>query len=633
MASRQEIKQLLDEAIATGDTARIQYFSGKLGLPAPDRPNNDPQLQVDTGWEEAANVARGLPGNMLAGLAESGNALGRSMAEGFDFLTMDGINNVLALAGSDTQVPTLTDGFNALPGAEGGFVAPGAGRDALRGYWGATPAALGMVPVSRNIASPVGAGMEFLGLGAARSQPSVAPLAFGAEGARPAVVDGLPAQGPRGTDIVPWQSQGSQARNEMVNAGSESRQRAGYALDPYTGRATADPAGRETMRQGFSDRLTAMVSQANDATRAGMARMLDLQEAGMDNLRDSIHYPSDVLGDGLLRRYDAVEEVRRDAGKRLNAAVKGLADETVDVGAPFQRFAAELDEMGITMDQAGARDFLNGLTMNPDDFLRFRGSDIEGMAGEEAPFRRLMGRVLRMAASGEAPTAKEIHQLKKYLDYNISYGKRLEGSSGNTQRIFQNLRHGLDSALDDAFPAYKQANDQYRDAVRPLRALDTYMGSVSEPGMVNANADLGTLVRRITSRARSRVPIMNTMEELDRVAKRYTTPGTEVGPYTGGGGRLAREVPNFDDDLIAQAHFANELERVFGASANTSFLGDIGKAMEKGAVDTALQNGGSLWGTVASGVHSGLDYLRGINEDNALRSLRDLVGRGRAPGE
>jgi len=81
--------------------------------------------------------------------------------------------------------------------------------------------------------------------------------------------------------------------------------------------------------------------------------------------------------------------------------------------------------------------------------------------------------------------------------------------------------------------------------------------------------------------------------------------------------RIGIKASDLDDDVLGQVIFVDELEKLLGASARTSFQGDIEKA-----VNTA--RGGVKNAIVDAGV-AAANKARGINQDNALKAMRELL--------
>ena len=78
-----------------------------------------------------------------------------------------------------------------------------------------------------------------------------------------------------------------------------------------------------------------------------------------------------------------------------------------------------------------------------------------------------------------------------------------------------------------------------------------------------------------------------------------------------------------DDDIVNQLIFVNELDRMFGAAAQTSLKGQVAEAMQTG-VDIA--RGGAARRAVEL-LAEKAEELRGINKENAVKAMEELLKR------
>ncbi len=610
MATRAEFEALHQQRMAEGDIEKANRIrTEKLGLPPIQAPNTDPQLQVDSGWREAGNVLSSLPEHALNFAGEAASAFNRSTMQGLDFMGTGTVNAGLRLAGSDYQLPTFEGGYNQLPGSSGGFMAPGTTRDVVRGAAGAAPAALGGYPVAgRSVASPIGAAFDFLGLGTSTPQAGVAPLAFSqASGA----LSNLPAPPVARIDYRPSRAPEG-ALGQLVNEGSESVQRAGMILDPYSGRAIPDPAGKASMKQGLSDDFVAMVEASTPETRKKLTSMLDIVEQGRDTRRFAAeNRPTDIVGDSILTRFKVVRDANRAAGDRIDEVAQSLRGEPVDVSPAVGQFVKRLTDMGVKFEAQPGQIITD-----------FHGSDVQGLKG---PMSTIKLAVARMSGP-EAPDAYAVHQLKRYIDEIVTYGKSKKGLGGKTERALKELRANLDSQLDQQFPGYNKVNSQYSETIGALNALQDVAGKKMELLGPNGDKAVGTLSRRLLSNAQSRVTLIDAVKDLDTLAKKYTAgTGTDIFPYRGALG----DAVDVGDDIMTQAAFADELDRMFGTHATTSLQGDLAKVADRTAETaiSAVAGQPTLVGALSSAGKGAYRLARGINNKNAMKAMRELLER------
>ena len=110
----------------------------------------------------------------------------------------------------------------------------------------------------------------------------------------------------------------------------------------------------------------------------------------------------------------------------------------------------------------------------------------------------------------------------------------------------------------------------------------------------NADKATGTLLRRLLSNAQSRVTLLDSVNEIERVATKF-------------GGK-------FNDDLLTQILFVDELDSVFGPVARTSLQGQLVQAIPTTRADLLTKAAGAVE-----------QRVRGINEAGAFRSIKDLL--------
>ena len=103
-----------------------------------------------------------------------------------------------------------------------------------------------------------------------------------------------------------------------------------------------------------------------------------------------------------------------------------------------------------------------------------------------------------------------------------------------------------------------------------------------------------------TNKEASKNDDKTSFNDIERVARKY-------------GGK-------FDDDLLTQTLFSDELDNVFGPAARTSFHGQIKQAV-KGAAGAVTRPAD----TAVEAVAHGADKLRGINQENAFKAIKALL--------
>jgi hypothetical protein len=344
-----------------------------------------------------------------------------------------------------------------------------------------------------------------------------------------------------------------------------------------TRRAVRNPAQQEAIRQGFDEGLIAMIRESSPADRRNMLESLNIMEQATGNKRFSMeNRTTDVAGRSVLGRYKAIRDANKKAGRSIDRyARQNLRNQYVDFDQPVNNFLSELRDMGIRQ-----RDDLS---------LDFAGSDIEGLAGVEGFLNRIVNRM----KSPRDMTAYEVHMLKKFIDEQVSYGKLQEGLAGRAESVVKNLRRNLDNILDENFAGYNTANTRYAETINAMNEFQDLMGRKIDFDSPSAPTAVGTKLRGLGSNIQSRGRLLDSLRELQTLGNRYG---------------------QFDDDVINQAAFTMDLDRVFGTKADTSFAGQIGERIPttKGEMTSAA-------------VRAATNKVRGINQEAQFRAMRNLL--------
>lgn len=525
-----------------------------------------------------ANMAKILPGFALQETGEAFDIpLLRRMAQS-DILqpqpdypfAESALAKTRELAGTEKLVPQT--GAERYAETTGQFV----GGAAASG--GITPSA----PL-RSLASASGAGV---GVQTARE---VAPGSTTAEVVG-GVIGGMTPYGAQ--SIKNWATGRSPAKQkiaERIMRGETDSDLAKYMVEG--GKTRTDQQAREAVRQGFDEGVISAVKGSSIIDREKMRQMVDVMKKGKKNARYAMmNRPGDVAGDSFLERVNYVKQVNRDAASQLDDVAKSLKGKTADFEKPVNQFLENLDAMGVRLASKEGK-----------IIPRFKGSDVEGVAGAERLIKQLVDRM----GSGKRPDAYGMHRLKRYIDEQVTYGKSVEGLGGQTERIVKQLRADIDGTLDKTFTAYNKVNSTYSETRGALDSIQDVAGKKMDLFGPNANKAVGNLLRRLMNNTQSRANLIDSMKEVQTTAKKY-------------GG-------TFDDDIMTQVLFADELDSVFGPVSRTSLQGEVGKAVKRGAEFATGQR--TITGTAIEGAAALSEKLRGVNEENAFKAIEELLKR------
>ena len=503
-------------------------------------------------------------------LSELAAAANKSVFQFLDFLGPDNVNAVLELVGSDKQVPTLSDNL----ASDGGYMEEGMARDAVQMTGQLLPMAAGMSPVAgRNIATAKGATQEILGLGSAKVAE---PLKAATQTVSNAVSDALPSKAKEAAKLPLYRNSG-----DIVTAG--------FKLDD-AGKVVKDAAQKKALKAGLDEGLVPMIASSNKATKSRIKEMVEVLETGRGNLEfRNFNPPQRVVGQAIQDRLSIIQKANKEAAGRLDKVANSLKGQPVDVSPAMNDFLDRLAGEGVQ--------FNNGA-------LDFADSTIEGLTDAQNIIKRVVSRLHNTADPSQ--NAYRVHNAKKFIDEQVSYGKSQAGLSGKMEGIVKGLRHNLDSILDKQFPEYDQVNSMYAETRGVIDELQSLTGKKVNLSGDKADKALGVMSRKVLSNYNTGTATEEMFEQLDKVAARYSSP------LSGG----------FDDDLKKIVSTEAALRKMFPTAIKpNTFQGEIGSEVVRGAASAATGGKSDLlnWGAKKVGkVFSKSDEAR-------IQALKDLL--------
>ncbi len=598
--TEQELEQIFSTLSAAQvpqqPSAQQEAFQGvareKFGI-APDLPPPASPLGV---IEPALAIASGAVAEPVSGIAGIVQAINPLAEEGAGARAVEATREAL------TFQPRTPEGQAGLQ-AVGEALAP------VTEAFGAVETALG--DVGFQVAGPIGGAIG-------KTIPAAvgSALGFRGRGAIPAAIKAPRTVVEGATSLFKKQSPTKQRIAKLINEGSTDIETAKLELVPGSNRKPTtvekflktggprvqkDKIATEAIRQGFDEGVIAAVKGSNPADKVKMLQMVGIMERGKKNKRFAVtNRPSDVAGDSLMDRFRAVRIANRKAGRELEGVAQDLKGKTVDHTPAINSFIDDLESIGVTI----------GNDLKP----KFKGSDVEGLAGPEQAIKRIVNRL----AGTKPPDAHELHRMKRFIDEQVSFGKSAEGLTGRTEGILKNLRRNLDGILDENFPEYNRVNTVYSETIGAIDAFQDVAGRKMDLTAPNANKSTGTLMRRIMSNAQSRIRLLDAVDQIESVANKHgirfddSKRVQKLIEQPGGKSKL------FDDDLLTQILFVDELDSVFGPVARTSFQGQIDQAIRQGA-------SADVTGLAIGAAVKGAQKLRGVNEAGAFKSIKELL--------
>jgi len=354
-----------------------------------------------------------------------------------------------------------------------------------------------------------------------------------------------------------------------------------------------DNEAASAIKQGWKDGTVASIKAATDKDRQAMTKMLNVFKMGekSESFR-AVNRPADILGDTVQSRVDFLANANQQAGKAIDRiANTRLRGQAVNYDPAINSFLDELGTLGVKveLDQNGVAKAI------------LQGSDIQG----DKAAQRILNTVLERLSTTKTPDAYGVHTAKRFIDTQVNYGKKNLANplTSQAERALKNLRRNLNESLGDRFPVYKAANEKYADTITALDDLQKAAGTQIEFDSPNANKALGTAMRKLTSNYGTRANLIDSLDQANQVASKY-------------GMKL-------DDDILNQLIFVNELDRMFGAAAQTSLKGQVSEAMQTG-LDIARGNAAQR---AMELVTEKAQNLRGVNKENAIKAMEEILKR------
>ena len=354
-----------------------------------------------------------------------------------------------------------------------------------------------------------------------------------------------------------------------------------------------DNLAADAIKQGWKDGTIASIKAATEKDRQAMSKMLNIFKMGEKSERfRATTRPADILGDTVESRISFLTKANKEAGNEINKVANSqLRGKRVNFDPAINTFIEDLGALGVRVEVDS-----NGVAK-----AILQGSDIQG----DRQAQRVLNAVLERLSTVKPPDAYGIHTAKRFIDTQVDYGKRNLANplTAQAERTLKNLRRNLNQTLGDTFPDYKAANAKYSDTVSTLDDLQKAAGTQINFESPNADKALGVAMRKLTSNYGTRANLIDALDQANQTATKY---GMKI-----------------EDDVINQLIFVNELDRMFGAQAQTSLKGQVAEAMQTG-VDIARGGGARR---ALELLAEGAENLRGINKENAVKAMEELLKR------
>ncbi|MEE9459618.1 MAG: hypothetical protein V3V84_07645 [Candidatus Bathyarchaeia archaeon] len=399
-------------------------------------------------------------------------------------------------------------------------------------------------------------------------------------------------------ELFEKQSPAKQRIAKLIEEGVVDRDTAGFSLTE-TGKVVKDKIENEAITQGFDRGVISSIKQASKADKIKMSKMVNLMEKSKRN-PEALQRPSDVVGDTLLDRIKVIRSTNISSGKRIDRIAKGLEDKPVDILDSINQFQQSLDDFDVKIIDDGAGGF------KPD----FSRSTL--LPSDRGPLKEI---IRQMNLAGDKPIDGLIaHKMKRVIDRIVTFGRQKTAISSDAEKILKDFRRGIDTSLDETFDSYNKANTVFAETRGALDSIQDSIGQKLDLSGPHADKALGTKLRSLLSNNQNRINLLDSVEEIESVARTH-----------GAGGKLLIEGPGLGrDSLLKQILFADELDSRFGPVARTSFQSQIKQAVTDVGGTLAEAQVSPVTAAIKSAA-SLADKARGVTDESAFRAMKELL--------
>lgn len=299
------------------------------------------------------------------------------------------------------------------------------------------------------------------------------------------------------------------------------------------GKLVDDPQGIALVNNGISRQGAAVITNSNDATKQGMAKMVEVFEQGKGNdILAMSDKTTKVIGESIARRLNVLNGKRKDLGSRLQALVVDgpVGDARVNISSSLDPIMEILKSEGIKPQfnvnsgrlvlpknwQKGT--IFDNPTMAPSARAINTALDIFGKKTNQRVFETPS----RLKAVSGITTVREAHQIKKALDEMIDATKLSQaGATQNTLRAIGKMRSKINDTLGQ-IEEYGVINRQLSQAIGAMQPFEKFNKSSkslssADPEMLAGVA--GEAMRNLAGDSMSSVVLLENLSTLNSAMK------------------------------------------------------------------------------------------------------------------
>lgn len=362
-------------------------------------------------------------------------------------------------------------------------------------------------------------------------------------------------------------------------------------------RVVPDPLASNAIKQGWDSAVLGSIKTSSNKDKYQMLRMLSVFEEGKIRADyAALNRPEAVLGNSMLERVNFLINQNRSSGKQIGQIAKQkLKGQQINVDPAVGKLLQDLEEIKVKIVLGNEKGFLRNPTIS------FAGSQLQA----DRSSQRLLKDVIKYLNDVDTADALSVHELKQFLDTTLEYGKKAANPiAAKTDRILKSFRRNLNDSLNVVNKDYQAANKKFSETRSALDSVQNAVGKKVDFDSDRAPDAFGTALRKVLSNYGTRNSIIDSIDVAESVAKKYGM--------------------NVTDNLIKQLVFVNEIDRMFGSVAPSSFKGQIEQAAQKG-LDFARSDAANKALMIALGTKDAMATK--ISQEAAIDAIKKILKR------
>lgn len=218
--------------------------------------------------------------------------------------------------------------------------------------------------------------------------------------------------------------------------------------------------------------------------------------------------------------------------------------------------------------------------------------------------------------------AYRAHKAKRFIDKQVTFGKTLDGINADTENLLKSLRHNIDAALDANFDKYNRVNTHYSTTVQSLDELQKSLGSKMDFNADYADESAALGMRKIITNYGDAPIVKKAFGDIEALARKYITESDDI--IDAKRIRESTGVNTLDENVLELVALSDRFNKIFGVAPPGSLEG-IQTAAAQRTADMITNPQSAVIGYAPTM----WNRVRGVNEDNALKAMEQLLRGGK----